>query len=215
MLVPSRIWEFLATSLVIILAPGPSVLFTVARAISWGRKTALFTVVGSVSGALLLSALVAVGLGPVLQSSVVAYSAVQWGGGLYLIYLGIDSLRHRQIHAAAMQATNLDEPSGWRSTKEGFLVGVLNPKTLVFFAAVLPQFIDREKGSVTSQLLLLGAIFALVALISDGSWGILAGTARQWLSKNPSRLVTLRTIGGSVMITLGLFIIAAALRASI
>ena len=212
MLVPSRIWEFLATSLIIILAPGPSVLFIVARAIAWGRKTAVFTVVGGVSGAFILSALVAVGLGPVLQRSQIAYSAVQWGGGLYLVYLGIDSLRHRQIQAAAMQSPDSSEPSALRSIREGFLVGVLNPKTLVFFAAVLPQFIDRKKGSVTAQLLLLGAIFAFMALLSDGSWGLLAGTARLWLSKNPTRLVTLRTVGGSVMIKLGLIIIAAALR---
>ena len=214
MQIPSRIWEFLATSIIIILAPGPSVLFIVARAISWGRKTAIFTVVGGVTGAFILSALVAVGLGPVLQRSELAFSAVQWGGGLYLIYLGFDSLRHRQIHAAAMQQPNSHEPSALRSIREGFLVGVLNPKTLVFFAAILPQFIDREKGSITAQLLLLGAIFALLAFISDGSWGLLAGSARQWLAKNPTRLVTLRTIGGSVMITLGLIIIVAALRQS-
>jgi len=212
--IPSRIWEFLATSIVIILAPGPSVLFIVARAIAWGRKTALFTVIGGVSGAFILSALVALGLGPILQRSDLAYSAVQWGGGLYLIYLGIDSLRNREIHAAAMQAGGSVEPAAWRSIREGFLVGVLNPKTLVFFAAVLPQFIDRDRASVTGQLLLLGALFALVALLSDGSWGLLAGTARQWLAENPTRLVALRAVGGSVMITLGLIIIAAALRHS-
>jgi threonine/homoserine/homoserine lactone efflux protein len=212
--IPSRIWEFLATSIVIILAPGPSVLFIIARAIAWGRRTALFTVIGGVSGAFMLSALVAVGLGPLLQRSNLAYSAIQWGGGLYLIYLGIDSLRHREAHAVAMRTAGAQQPSAWRSMREGFLVGILNPKTLVFFAAVLPQFIDRDRSSVTAQLLLLGALFSLLALLSDGSWGILAGTARDWLAREPGRLVALRTVGGTVMFSLGLIIIVAAVRHS-
>jgi len=92
---------------------------------------------------------------------------------------------------------------------------VLNPKTLVFFAAVLPQFIDRERGHVTSQLLLLGALFAFLALVSDGSWGLLAGTARQWLATDTARLITLRTSGGIVMIALGTLVIISAISHSV
>ena len=91
--------------------------------------------------------------------------------------------------------------------RDGFWVGALNPKAIVFYAAVLPQFIDRDKGHVTSQLILLGAIFSALAFISDGSWGLLAGTARAWLAKDSTRLEKLRAAGGSIMILLGLSVL--------
>lgn len=212
MIIPTRIWEYVIASVVIIIAPGPSVLFVIARAIAWGRKTAVFSVIGNVSGAFLLSVLVALGLGPVLQHSSIAYSVVQWGGGTYLIYLGIDALRHRKVHAANMTMKGGTVPSGMRSIRDGFWVGVLNPKTLVFYAAVLPQFIDRGRGHVTFQLLLLGALFAIMALISDGSWGLLAGTAREWLATDPIRLIRLRSTGGVVMVGLGILVVVSAVR---
>ena len=87
--------------MIIILAPGPSVLFVIARAIAWGRKVAVVTVAGNVTGAFVLSSLVAFGLGPILQRSDLAFVAVQWGGGLYLVYLGIDAIRKRKVHAAS------------------------------------------------------------------------------------------------------------------
>ena len=211
MVIPSRLTEYLVAAMVIMLAPGPSVLFTLARAIAWGRKTAVFTVAGNAIGMFLLSVFVALGLGPILQRSELAYTSVQWGGGLYLIYLGIDAIRHRRVHAADMTNQGDIAPSIRRSIRDGFWVGVLNPKAIVFYAAVLPQFIDRERGSVTAQLILLGAIFAILAFLSDGTWGLLAGTARQWLAKDPQRLEKLRATGGSIMIILGLAVLTAAI----
>jgi threonine/homoserine/homoserine lactone efflux protein len=211
MIVPSRIVEYVAAAMVIILAPGPSVLFVIARAIAWGRKTAVFTVAGNVTGAFFLSTFVAFGLGPVLQNSDMAYIAVQWGGGLYLIYLGVDAIKHRKAHAADMTNQGDIAPSIRRSIRDGFWVGALNPKGLVFYAAVLPQFIDRDRGQVTGQLILLGAIFSLLAFISDGSWGLLAGTARQWLATDPRRLEKLRATGGIIMMILGLTVLVAAI----
>lgn len=193
--------------MVIILAPGPSVLFVIARAIAWGRKVAVFTVVGNVSGSFVLSVFVALGLGPILQRSDLAYTAVQWGGGLYLIYLGIDAIRKRQVHAADMTNQGDLAPTAIRSIRDGFWVGALNPKAIVFYAAVLPQFIDRDRGHVTAQLILLGAIFSILALLSDGSWGLLAGTARAWLAKDANRLEKLRATGGGIMIFLGLSVL--------
>jgi threonine/homoserine/homoserine lactone efflux protein len=210
MIVPTRIWEYVASSLLIVLAPGPSVLFVIARAISWGRKTALLTVLGNAIGTLILSVLVAIGLGPILARSDLAYASIQWGGGAYLIYLGIDSIRHRHEHAANMTSTQEVAPSVLTTVRQGLWVALLNPKILVYNAAVLPQFIDRDRGSVTGQLLLLGAIFAGLCLICDGSWGLIAGTARQWLATDARRLVRLRTIGGCVMVTLGTLVIGAA-----
>jgi len=207
MVIPSRLVEYIIAAMIIILAPGPSVLFVIARAIAWGRKVAVVTVAGNVTGAFVLSSLVAFGLGPILQRSDFAFAAVQWGGGLYLIYLGIDAIRKRRAHAADMTNQGSLEPRVFQSIRDGFMVGVLNPKGLVFYAAVLPQFIDRDRGNVTGQLLFLGAIFSVLAFFSDGSWGLLAGTARAWLAGDASRLEKLRATGGCVMVVLGASVI--------
>ena len=211
MVIPSRLPEYIVAAMVIILAPGPSVLFVIARAIAWGRKTAVFTVAGNVTGAFALSTLVAIGLGPILQKSDLAYAAIQWGGGLYLVYLGIDAIRHRKIHAEDMRNQGDIAPGIARSMRDGFWVGALNPKGLVFYAAVLPQFVDREKGNIALQLIFLGAIFSVLAFISDGTWGLLAGTARQWLATDPIRLEKLRATGGTVMIILGITVLISAI----
>ena len=123
------------------------------------------------------------------------------------MYLGFDAIKHRKVHAADMTNQGNTEPTALRSMRDGFWVGALNPKAIVFYAAVLPQFIDRDKGQITAQLILLGAIFSTLAFISDGSWGLLAGTARAWLANDPSRLEKLRATGGSIMIILGLSVL--------
>lgn len=202
--------EYVIAAMIIILAPGPSVLFVIARAIAWGRKVAVVTVAGNVTGAFVLSSLVAFGLGPILQRSDLAFAAVQWGGGLYLVYLGIDAIKNRQVHAADMTNQGSVEPKVFQSIRDGFMVGVLNPKGLVFYAAVLPQFIDRDRGNITGQLIFLGALFSVLAFISDGSWGLLAGTARAWLAGEATRLEKLRATGGTIMILLGTAVIVSA-----
>lgn len=212
MLATDRLLEFLVASFIIILVPGPSVLFTVARAIAWGRVVALMTVFGNALGMLVMAALVAFGFGPLLERSPLLYATVQWAGGLYLVWLGIDALRHRELHAEQMRDQGPSAPTNLHTLREGFIVGILNPKSLVFFAAVFPQFVDREAGNVSIQLMLLGVIFAAIAVLSDGTWGIVAGTAREWLASNPKRLVTMRTVGGCVMIVLGLIVLVTAPR---
>ena len=205
MIIPSRLWEYLLAAGLIILAPGPSVLFTIARAIAWGRAVAVATVLGNALGMFSISIAVAIGLGPILQRYHAFYIGVQWLGASYLVYLGIQAVRHSREHAQAMTELTGGKPSIRRTVGEGYLVGILNPKSLVFFAAILPQFTDPSKGHLTSQLLLLGLIFCVICFFSDGTWGIIAGTIRVWLSCDPSRLVRLRTIGGAVMIGLGAF----------
>ncbi|MGI9170866.1 MAG: LysE family translocator [Candidatus Nanopelagicus sp.] len=208
--IPSRLWEYLIATILIILAPGPSVLFTIARAIAWGRLAAIATVIGNALGMFLVSVLVAFGLGPLLQSSKLFYNGIQWAGGGYLIYLGYAAIAASRVDAQDMQKTAGEKPSFFTSIKNGFWVGVLNPKSIVFFAAILPQFVDQEKDNVTTQLLILGAIFAAIALISDGSYGFLAGTVRNWLSGDVKRLIFMRRFGGFVMIGLGVFTIFSA-----
>lgn len=209
--IPSRLWEYLIATVLIILAPGPSVLFTIARAIAWGRLAAIATVIGNAFGMFLVSVLVAFGLGPLLQSSKLFYNGIQWAGGAYLIYLGYAAIAASRVDAQGMQKTEGSRPSFFTSLKNGFWVGVLNPKSIVFFAAILPQFVDQEKNNVTAQLLLLGAIFAAIAMISDGSYGLLAGTVRSWLAGDVKRLIFMRRFGGVVMIGLGVFTIFSAL----
>ena len=209
--IPSRLWEYLIATVLIILAPGPSVLFTIARAIAWGRLAAIATVIGNAFGMFLVSVLVAFGLGPLLQSSKLFYNGIQWAGGTYLIYLGYAAIAASRVDAQGMQKTEGSKPSFFTSLKNGFWVGVLNPKSIVFFAAILPQFVDQEKNNVTAQLLLLGAIFAAIAMISDGSYGLLAGTVRSWLAGDVKRLIFMRRFGGVVMIGLGVFTIFSAL----
>ena len=209
--IPSRLWEYLIATVLIILAPGPSVLFTIARAIAWGRVAAIATVIGNAFGMFLVSVLVAFGLGPLLQSSKLFYNGVQWAGGAYLIYLGFSAIAASRVDAQGMQKTEGSKPSFFTSLKNGFWVGVLNPKSIVFFAAILPQFVDQEKNNVTAQLLLLGAIFAAIAMLSDGSYGLLAGTVRSWLAGDVKRLIFMRRLGGVVMIGLGIFTIFSAL----
>ncbi len=210
-MIPTRYPEYLVAAMIIILAPGPSVLFVIARAIAWGRATAVLTVLGNVSGSFVLSSLVALGIGPILQRYEVAYVAVQWGGGLYLIHLGIDAIRKRAVHASDMANQGKVGPTPLSSIRDGFWVGVLNPKAIVFFAAVLPQFVDIDGGDVTKQLLFLGLTFCVLAFFSDGAWGLLAGYARTWLASSNQRLEKLRAFGGTIMIVLGIAVLYSAI----
>ena len=209
--IPSRLWEYAIAAFLIILAPGPSVLFTIARAIAWGRATALLTVLGNVLGMYLMSIFVCFGLGPILSRSHIIFNLVQWGGGLYLIYLGVSAIKDSPRDAEGMRQIVDAKPSSLATIRQGFMVGALNPKGLVFFAAIVPQFVDRDKGSITMQMLIMATVFAAIALLSDGSWGLLAGTVREWFASDVKRLIRMRTTGGAVMILLGIFTIAQSL----
>ncbi len=209
----SQLPAFLIASIAIIIVPGPSVLFTLARGVAWGRAVAVLTVLGNSLGTLLLSMVVAVGLGPLISRSALFATTLQLAGGGYLLWLGAQAIRHRHEHARSMTDREAQRPRRGQIVRQGFTVGVLNPKSLVFFAAVFPHFVDRTRGHVTVQLLVFGAIFSVMAFFSDGTWGVVAGTARQWLAGSAGRLVTLRVIGGTVMLSLGGLIVAGALGA--
>jgi threonine/homoserine/homoserine lactone efflux protein len=210
--IPTHTWEFVVAATLIILVPGPSVLFTVARAIAWGRLIAVATVLGNALGFYIISIAVALGLGPILQRSPVAYHAVQWFGGAYLVYLGYQAIKSSTTHAQEMSSVTEDRPTIAQTIRQGFIVGVLNPKSIVFFAAILPQFTDRDRGHLSSQLLFLGTIFILIAFLSDSCWGIIAGTFRQWLANDVKRLIRMRKTGGYVMAALGIFTILNSFR---
>ncbi|MEV0118494.1 LysE family translocator [Streptomyces sp. NPDC050844] len=207
MMSSDRILAFAAMSFLLIVIPGPSVLFVIGRALAQGRRAALTTVVGNTIGAYVLVVAVALGVGSVVERSVVVFTALKLLGAAYLIYLGVKAVRQRaSLHAAFTG----DAPahSGLRTLWEGFAVGVANPKTIVFFAAVLPQFVDREQGHVMAQMLLLGLVFNAIAVACDSVWGLAAATARGWFAHSPKRLSTVGGIGGLTMIGLGVSIAA-------
>ena len=145
---------------------------------------------------------VTVGVGALVAQSVVIFTVIKFAGALYLVYLGVQAIRHRADAAAAV---NGDAPtrSHWRQLGEGFVVGVTNPKTIAFFVAVLPQFVDLSAGMVPLQMIELGLIFFAIALISDGIWALVAAAAREWFGRSPKRIATLSATGGGLMIGLG------------
>ena len=201
------LFEIIVASVAIILIPGPSVMFVIARAVAWGRVTAVLTALGNSLGMLLLSVFIALGLGPLLQRSELLLVVVQVLGGMYLIHLGFDAYRHRQEHADDMIKIEEIKPSNFQILRQGFTVGALNPKALVFFSAVFPQFVNPKVGSITFQLLIFGVIFSCLSFLLDGTWGVVVGSSRDWFVTSKNRLVVLRIIGAVVMMVLGVGVI--------
>ncbi|MFD7512341.1 LysE family translocator, partial [Streptomyces sp. NPDC059853] len=154
----------------LIVIPGPSVLFVIGRALALGRRAALTTVVGNTLGAYALIVAVAFGVGAVVERSVLVFTALKLVGAAYLVFLGVKAWRERASLQAAIAGTGAAQ-GGSRTFWEGFAVGVTNPKTIVFFAAVLPQFVDRGQGHVAAQMLLLGLVFTVIAVACDMVWG--------------------------------------------
>lgn len=193
---------FTIAALVLIIIPGPSVLFTIGRALALGRVGGLLSVLGNALGLLPIIALVALGVGGIVAQSVVLFTILKIAGALYLAYLGIQAIRHRK-DASRAAAEGVAPRSHWRQLGEGFVVGVTNPKTIAFFVAVLPQFVDLSAGAVPLQMIELGLVFFVIALISDGAWALVAAGARTWFGKSPRRIEALTATGGGLMIGLG------------
>ena len=198
-----RLPEFFLTALVILVIPGPSVLFVISRGVAYGRRTALATVVGNSGGAFVQMCLVALGLGTIVERSITAYTVVKLVGAAYLVYLGVQAFRHR--HAVTQATLSGAEPKPLRRIlREGFVVGVTNPKVIVFASAALPQFVDRQRGQVTLQMFVLAIMFQTLATLSDGTYGMLAGSMRNWFARSPGRLSAMSGIGGLAIIGVGL-----------
>ncbi|MFE9093300.1 LysE family translocator [Streptomyces sp. NPDC007264] len=201
-----RLLAFAAMSLLVIVIPGPSVLFVIGRALAHGRRTAVATALGNVVGSYLLVVAVAVGVGSLVERSVALYLAVKLAGAVYLVFLGVQAFRHRgRLRASAIRA----EPAGpargdLRTVLDGVLVGATNPKGVVFFAAVLPQFVNHSTGHVPLQMLALGLVPIAIGLITDTMWGLTASAARAWFARSDRRLSLIGGAGGFTMIGLGL-----------
>ncbi|MDX6704637.1 MAG: hypothetical protein QOI48_483 [Solirubrobacteraceae bacterium] len=193
---------FVLIAVVLILVPGPSVLFVVTRSLTLGRRAGLATVAGNAAGVYVQVIAVAFGVGALVQESIAVFTIIKLVGAAYLVYLGVQTFRHRRSRAAALYAP-VEPKILRRILGDAFLVGVLNPKVIVFFMAILPQFVDRAAGSVPLQLLALGAVFCVIALVCDSVWALLAGVARAWLVRSPRRLEAIGATGGLVMTGLG------------
>ncbi len=192
---------FLVASILFIQVPGPSLLFTIGRALTVGRRDALLSVVGNSLGVVVQVFLIAVGLAAVVTTSAAAYTTVKVAGAAYVVWLGVQAIRHR-ADARELLGTPVSGGRG-RALRTGFIVGVTNPKTLVFFVAFLPQFVNAKAGNVGLQMAVLGLVFGVLAVCSDSVWALVAGRARDWFARKPARLDRLGATGGTMMVALG------------
>jgi threonine/homoserine/homoserine lactone efflux protein len=192
---------FALAGVILVIIPGPSVLFIVGRALAHGRRAALASVAGNTIGASLVVIFVAMGLGAVAAQSGHLFTTLKLVGAAYLIYLGVQTIRSRGDLVHALTGTT--SPVSGRMFWQGVVVGFTNPKVLVFYAAVLPQFVDPTRGDTVTQMLVLGLVFALIAATLDSVWGLAAGTARSWLATSPARLRWMGGLGGTSLIVMG------------
>jgi threonine/homoserine/homoserine lactone efflux protein len=189
-------------ALVLIVIPGPSVVFVVGRAVSYGQRVALASVVGNTLGLFLVMTLVAVGLGAIVAESVVVFMVIKLVGAAYLVWLGVQALRHRREMRVATTAPR--SPLPWpKAIRQGFVVGVSNPKGFLIFAALLPPFVDPDRSAVPVQMFVLGSVAVVIGLVCDSVWALAAGRAREWFAGSPRRGSVLGAIGGTSMIGLG------------
>src|SRR5690349_8369903 len=197
---------FALAALVIIAIPGPSVLFIVGRALSYGRGVALLTVAGNTAGLAVVMTLVAFGLGALVAESVTVFTVLKLVGAAYLIWLGVQAIRHGRF----ADPDGVDTPplSRWTVFRQGFMVGATNPKAFAMAAAVLPQFVSRETGDATVQMLVLGAIAVTIGLLSDGLWAVIASRLREWFASSPRHGRRLSLVGGTSIIGLGIALAA-------
>jgi threonine/homoserine/homoserine lactone efflux protein len=198
-----RLPLFMAASIVLLLTPGPAVLYIVARSIDQGRRAGLVSVLSIEVGNLFHALVVSLGLSALLLSSSLAFNLVKYLGAAYLVYLGVRKLM-ANAGVAGLGNIQIEPQSLKRIFQQGVTVAVLNPKTALFFLAFLPQFVDRSRGPVSQQLLALGCLFVLMALVSDGMYALLASSARQWLKSSQWVVLGERYMAGLIFIGLGI-----------
>jgi threonine/homoserine/homoserine lactone efflux protein len=203
MLDTTRFSLFLITAFVLLITPGPAVLYIIARSIDQGRVAGVVSALGVGLGTTFHVAAAALGISALLASSALAFGVLKYLGAGYLIYLGVRKLMGR-------------DPDVFRTTRapktmrrifwQGVVVNVLNPKTALFFLAFLPQFVDVGRGQVALQMIVLGIVFVIMGVFSDGVWALFAGTAGSWLKNHVGILRAQRYFAGSVFITLGVIV---------
>jgi threonine/homoserine/homoserine lactone efflux protein len=195
-----HIWLFCLAATVLIVIPGPAVLYIVAQSVGQGRRAGLVSASGVASGGFVHVIAAAIGLSGLLLSSATLFSVVKFVGAGYLIYLG--GRRLLGLEASALVAP-AEARSRRRLYRDGAVVNILNPKTALFFYAFLPQFLDPDRGAVALQALVLGSMFVAIALLSDSVWALASGSAAGWLKARPVAVKVERWVSGTVLIGLG------------
>jgi RhtB (resistance to homoserine/threonine) family protein len=194
---------FFSAALALNLSPGPDLLFVLSRTLSGGRRVGVASACGVCSGALVHVAAAALGISAILATSALAFAVVKYVGAAYLLYLGIQALRSAgagtQLALKAAPRT-----SAWQAYRQGILVDILNPKAAIFFMAFLPQFVRPDEGTVALQLLMLGVLVVLVAIVVECSLVLLAARASSALRGNRRLSQWLDRVLGSVLIGLGI-----------
>lgn len=201
MLFPANFPLFLAAALALVVTPGPAVLYIITRSVDQGRKAGLASVLGVGVGNLFHVAGAAIGISAILLSSALAFDVVKYLGAAYLIYLGIRKL------TASNEAVDAQSPVHKSLAQvfwQAMVVAILNPKTALFFFAFLPQFVDATHGAVPLQMVALGLMVVILAIVSDSGYALVAGTAGRWLRGNLRYLRFQRYFTGIVYIGLGL-----------
>lgn len=193
---------FISAALVLLLVPGPAVLYIFARSIEQGRTAGLISILGIHTATLVHVAAASVGLSALLASSALAFSIIKYAGAAYLIWLGFKKLFGPAQVADATAV--LPRRSRARLFREGFIVNLLNPKTALFFLAFLPQFVEVERGHLAMQIAFLGMLFTAIGFVTDSFYALAAGTAGNWLKRSPGYLKAERWVSGAVFIGLGL-----------
>lgn len=191
---------FLIASLALLLAPGPAVLYVVARSVDQGRKAGIVSVLGISLGGFVHVFAAAVGLSALLVSSALAFTVVKYLGAAYLIYLGVMTLRSK---SKPIGDPHYEKKPLGKIFRQGMVVNILNPKTALFFFTFLPQFVDPARGSVALQITMLGTLFLVMAIVTDGMYAMVAGTLGQWLKNNQSFLKLQKYLSGGIYIFLG------------
>jgi threonine/homoserine/homoserine lactone efflux protein len=201
LMLPAHLTLFLLTALVLLLTPGPAVLYIVARSVDQGRRAGLASVLGVELGNSVHVIAATLGLSALMLASALAFSIVKYAGAAYLIYLGARTLLHPVTAAAPPSA----QPRSLRRTfSQGAVVATLNPKTALFFLAFLPQFVDAGKGQVSLQFLTLGFIFVGMAVTTDSLYALGSGTAGRWLRRSVWFPRFQRYVAGTIYVGLGL-----------
>ncbi len=203
MITLDQLLGFGVAAFILIAIPGPSVVFTIGRALAYGRAVALATVVGNSLGLLVIVAFVALGLGVVVQESIEVYTVLKLLGAAYLVWLGVQAIRHRHDFHLDTGPEVGPRVSFTRAMRQGFVVGVTNPKAFMILGAVLPQFVDRGLGNVQAQMLLLGLLAFTIGLLSDSLWAHIGSQLRTWFARSRRRGEAVGAAGGVSMIGLG------------
>lgn len=201
---PASIAVFAGAALLLLVIPGPSVLYIVTRSATQGRQAGLVSVLGVHTGTLVHVVAAALGLSALLVASATAFTVVKVAGGAYLVYLGVRRLLDRSPALAGDEARPAAERNLRRIYTQGVVVNVLNPKTALFFLAFLPQFLDRDRGPIPAQVAVLGVVFVALGIVSDGTYAVLAGTLGARLRGGISDSPWIRRATGSIFIGLGL-----------